>query len=239
MATKKLQVTLIIPTMNEIEGMKWFMPQLKREWYDELIVVDGGSTDGTIEYCQKNNLPLLIQSGKGLPNALDEAFKRSTKEIIVTITPDGNSLPEFIPPSVEKIRQGYDLVIASRYLDKAKSYDDDLFTGLGNKIFTMMINSLFGGRYTDTLVGFRTYRRDAIERMRLYDQDKQGWLKKRYFLMNSWETGSSIRAAKLKLNVCEIPVDEPKRIGGIRKMSVVKNGIGVLLQILDEFVKGK
>jgi hypothetical protein len=75
--------------------------------------------------------------------------------------------------------------------------------------------------------------------MHLYDQHKQGWLKKKFCLMNSWETGSSIRAAKLKMNVCEVPADEPKRIGGERKMSVVKNGTGVLLQILHELIIGR
>jgi hypothetical protein len=131
------------------------------------------------------------------------------------------------------------MTIASRYLGSAKSYDDDLFTRFGNKLFSVMINLLFGAHYTDTLVAYRAYRRDAIEKMHLYDQHKQGWLKKKFCLMNSWETGSSIRAAKLKMNVCEVPADEPKRIGGERKMSVVKNGTGVLLQILHELIIGR
>ena len=228
------QVTLIVPTMNEIDGLKWFMPRLKKEWYDEIIIVDGGSTDGTVKYCVDNNYPIFTQSGKGLTNAQDEAFRRSTKDIIITITPDGNSLPESITQLSEKIREGYDMVIASRYTGTAKSCDDDLITAFGNWLFTTLINILFGGKYTDTLVAFRAYRRDAIERMCLYDQHKQGWLKARLPRMNSWETGSSIRALKLKLKVCEIPSDEPRRIGGTRKMSIIKNGTCALFQILHE-----
>ena len=53
--------------------------------------------------------------------------------------------------------------------------------------------------------------------------------------MNSWETGSSIRAAKLQLKVTEIPGDEPERIGGVRKLSISRNGLGVVLQILFEW----
>lgn len=232
-------VTIIIGTLNEIDGMKWFMPNLKKEWYDELIIVDGGSTDGTIEFCKANGYPVFVQPGRGLPNAYDDAFKRSTKSIIVTVTPDGNSLPEFIPQLIENIRQGYDMVIASRYLGTARSEDDDVFTAFGNRLFTSMINFMFRAHYTDTLVGLRAYRRQAIEAMRLCGQDEQGWLKKRFFEMNSWETGASIRAAKLKLKVSEIPADEPRRIGGKRKLSIIKNGLGVLFQILHEYIIGR
>ena len=239
MAIENEQVSLIVPTMNEIDGLKWFMPRLKKEWYDEMIIADGGSTDGTVEYCRENGYPLLIQTGKGLPNAYDEAYRRVTKGIVVTITPDGNSLPELIPDLVSKIREGYDMVIASRYLGKAKSYDDDLFTGFGNSMFTGMINVLFHADYTDTLVGLRAYRREAMEKMFLPDQHLQGWLKKRFCLMNSWETGSSIRAAKLGLKVTSIPGDEPKRIGGVRKLSIIRNGLGVVLQILHELIIGR
>lgn len=238
MSENDLKVTIIIPTLNEIEGMKWFMPRLKKEWYDELIVVDGHSSDGTVEYCRMNNYPLVFQTGKRLSNAYDNAFSRSTKDIIVTVTPDGSSLPELIPELIAKIREGYDMVIASRYLGEAKSLDDDMFTGFGNRMFTGMINLLFGGRYTDSLVAFRAYRRNAVNRMVLYGQDKQFWLKKKFPDMNSWETASSIRAAKFKLKVFEIPGDEPKRIGGVRKLSIVKNGSGTLFQIIHEFITG-
>ena len=59
------------------------------------------------------------------------------------------------------MREGYDLVIGSRYRDGAKSDDDDWLTALGNWMFTRIVNVLFGTRYTDVLVGFRAYRRSA------------------------------------------------------------------------------
>ena len=45
-----LKTTLFIPVLNELEGSKIIMPRIKKEWFDEIIVVDGGSNDGTVEY---------------------------------------------------------------------------------------------------------------------------------------------------------------------------------------------
>ncbi|MEI8345782.1 MAG: hypothetical protein WCG06_06895, partial [Candidatus Omnitrophota bacterium] len=104
---------------------------------------------------------------------------------------------------------------------------------------TRMANLCFGGHYTDILVGFRAYRRPALERMCLLDQHKELPIKEKFFEMASWETGSSIRAAKLKLKVGEIPADEPARMGGQRKLSIIKNGSGVICQILHELWIGK
>jgi len=228
------KVTLILPTLNEIDGMRWFMPQLENGSIDQIIVADGGSTDGTLEYCREHHYPVLIQSRQGLPNAQEEVFPLIKNEIIVMSTPDGNSLPELIPEMVAKIRQGYDMVIASRYAGTAKSEDDDVMTAFGNRMFTGMVNLFFGGRYTDSLVGFRAYRRSAVLKMGLPRISGQSWITRCFWRMNSWETGSSIRAAKLKLKVCDIPGDEPKRVGGVRKMSIIKSGLGTLFQIIRE-----
>ncbi len=238
MNKKRLPISIILPTLNEIDGMSWFMPRLKEEWYEEIVVCDGGSTDGTIEYCKEHGYPVFIQSGKGLPLGYVEAMKHCTKDIIVFATPDGNSLPELIPELVAKINEGYDMVIGSRYLGSAKSDDDDFFTAIGNRVFTKIINIIFRANYTDTLVGLRAHRRETLLSMKLEHLEQENWLRKNFFQMNSWETGSSIRAAKMKLRVAEIPADEPARIGGVRKLSIIKNGLGVVLQILNEWIIG-
>jgi glycosyltransferase involved in cell wall biosynthesis len=225
-----------MPTLNEVEGLKAVLPGIDRKLFQEIIVADGNSTDGTIEFCREQDLRVVFQNGKGLPNAYECALSATTADAVVIYTPDGNSKADLLPVICEELRNGYDMVVASRYLGEARSYDDDALTALGNRLFTWTVNFLFGVKFTDVLVGLRGYRRDAMERMGLPRMSYENWLRKRFLYMNSWELGASLRAARLGLKVFEIPGDEPKRIGGTRKLSIIKNGTGGLLQVIDDFL---
>jgi glycosyltransferase involved in cell wall biosynthesis len=219
-----MKTTLVIPTLNEIDGMKAIMPKIKREWVDQILIVDGGSTDGTIEYAKENNYEIMVQKTKGIGNGYREALPLVKGDVIITFSPDGNSVPEGIPQLVDKMKEGYDLVIASRYKDDAKSYDDDIFTKIGNKLFTSSINLLFGGKYTDTLVIFRAYKKSIIEELKIDAPHL------------TFEFQISIRAAQKKLRIGEIPGDEPKRIGGERKMKPLHTGYTLILEMFKNFL---
>jgi len=219
-----MKVSLILFTLNEIDGMKAIMPRIKKEWYDQLIIVDGGSTDGTIEYAEKNGHPLFVQKQKGSGAAFREAMEKVTGDIAIVFSPDGNSLPEKIPELLEKMKQGYDIVIVSRYLDGAKSYDDNIITAFGNWFFTSLINLLFGSKYTDVLVMYRAYRKDLVRLLGVATNN------------NSWGSLMLIRATKNKLKIGEIPGDEPARIGGKQKMNPLTYGFRELKAILKEFL---
>jgi glycosyltransferase involved in cell wall biosynthesis len=229
-----MKVTLLIPTLNEIDGMRAIMPRIKREWCDQIIVLDGGSTDGTGEFAVENGLTLHVQKKKGFRNAYTEVWPMIEGDIVITFSPDGNSIPELIPDLIEKMREGYDMVIISRYLKGAKSYDDDTVTAFGNWLFTRTVNVLHGGRYTDAMVIYRAYRTNLIYELEL-DKDEGYEVFERLFRTNiSWEPLLSVRAAKRKLRVTEIPGDEPARIGGTRKLQVLKWGAAYYCQFLRE-----
>lgn len=230
-----MKICLLLPTLNEIDGMSWSVPKIDRALFHEILVVDGGSTDGTIEFAKQQGLKVVTQTGVGIADALYCGFMNTECDAIIEFTPDGNSLPEVLPAVCGKLNEGFDLVIVSRYLEGAKSEDDDVFTGFGNWLFTSTINIVFGGKYTDTLVGYRGISRQAVLRMELHKMAKP-FIRRIFPRMNAWETASSIRAAILKLRVHEIPGDEPKRIGGVRKMSIIKNGLGTLFQIIYDFL---
>ena len=222
--TRPMKTTLLVPTLNEVEGMKAIMPHVKKKWVDEILVVDGGSTDGTVEYARSKGYRVILQKSKGITNAYREALAVAKGDCIVAFSPDGNSLPEVIPALIKKIKEGYDMVIASRYKKGAKSYDDDPVTAFGNFMFTKIINILFGGNYTDTLVMLRAFRKDIVKEIPV-GIPRAGL-----------EPILSIRCAKSKLKVTEIPVDEPKRIGSPRKMIPILNGLDILRLIFSELI---
>ncbi len=219
-----MRVTLLMPTLNEAEALRCIIPRIRREWVDQVLVVDGGSTDGTSVLAREAGYDVVVQKTRGIAAAYADALPSAVGEVIITFTPDGNSLPERIPALVAKMREGYDMVIVSRYREGAKSEDDDAITAFGNWMFTRLINLFFGGRYTDTLVGFRAWKRQ------IYD------LAIRHPGRDDFEPRSAIRCAKLKLRVGEIPGDEPKRIGGTRKMRPFVNGWGIVKIILEEIL---
>lgn len=224
-----MKFTLIIPTVNELAGCRAILPQIKREWVDEIIFVDGHSSDGTYEYLEayakQNDCILIKQKSKGLIQSYFEAMAAAKGDVMIPFSPDGNSLPEKIPVLVAKMKEGYDMVIVSRYCQGAKSEDDDPVTSFGNWMFTTLINVLFGGHYTDTLVMFRAWKRSVVEEGHISAS------------VGGIEPQLAIQCAKRKLKVADIPGDEPKRIGGIRKMSPLKNGLGIIGIIMTEFFR--
>lgn len=229
-----MKVSLIVTTLNEIEGMKAIMPRIKREWVDQIIVLDGGSTDGTIEYSKEQGYFVYVQKQKGFRHAYTEVLPYIEGDVLLTFSPDGNSIPELIPDIITKMREGFDMVIASRYLGPAKSDDDDLVTGFGNWLFTNSINLLHGGKYTDAMVIFRAYRKQIIYDLGLERDEAYTTPEKLFRTKISWEPLLSIRAAKARLKIGEIPGDEPPRIGGERKLRILKWGAAYYFQILRE-----
>jgi glycosyltransferase involved in cell wall biosynthesis len=228
-------VTLLVPTLNEIDGMRVIMPRVRPEWVDQVIILDGGSTDGTIEYAREQGYFVHVQNEPGIRQGYMEALPYITGDVVLTFSPDGNSIPELIPELIDKIASGFDMVIASRYLGPAKSDDDDFLTSFGNWLFTRTVNVLFRAKYTDVMVIYRAYWKDMIAFLDL-DKDASFRTPERFLRTRiSWEPLLSVRAAKTHLRITEIPGDEPARIGGERKLQIWRWGAAYYYQFLREF----
>lgn len=232
-----MKISLVIPTLNEYGGMKVIMPQIDRSMFDQIIVLDGGSTDGTIEYCKEHGYELYIQKKKGVRFAYIEALPLITGDAIITFSPDGNCRAEDLAPLIKEFTEGnYDLVIASRYLDGAKSDDDGALTTFGNWFFTGLCNTLFGYKYTDAMTIFRMYKKQLVYDLELEQDKSYTTFEKMFFTITSWEPMMSARAAKRKLKIGETLGYEPARIAGKAKLQPVRWGLCFLFQFLRDFL---
>jgi len=231
-----MTTTLFIPTLNELEAMRVVLPQIDRSWVDQILVVDG-STDGTADYAREQGCEVVIQKRKGLRWAFIEGFPHVRGDWVITFSPDGNSPVRSIPLLIEKMKAGYDMVIASRYLPPAKSEDDDPMTAFGNWLFTHAINALHGRAwsrpYTDAMVMYRIYRTKLFYELDL-DKEASYAPEKWFGTILGIEPLLSIRAAKKKVEIGEIPEDEPTRIGGKRKLQPFRWGGAYMSQVWRE-----
>ena len=217
-------VDLIVLTLNEIDGLRKIMPCVKKEWVNRIIIVDGGSTDGTVEEAKKMGFEVIPQEGKGHGNAFLTGVRASSADYVIMWAPDGNFEPEEIPKLTEKIRDGFEQVVISRFAKNSINDDAGFWDTFGNKMFAFLTNVFFGGNCTDSLNGSRIISR------KLMDEIKFDALQ-----MNSTEQ-MTIRCLKLGKKMCEIEGYERKRIGGARKMKPISVGASISWTIIKELV---
>ncbi|MCD6038622.1 MAG: histidinol-phosphate phosphatase family protein [Gammaproteobacteria bacterium] len=234
-----MQTTLCVLTLNEIDSIKVIMPQVNKTLFDQILIIDGGSTDGTIQWCEQQGYEIYVQKQRGLRQAYLEALPHIRGDLMITFSPDGNSLTSVLPALINELKKGYDMVIVSRYLGSAKSEDDSMITRFGNWMFTTLINLLHGGHYTDAMVIYRGYKKSLFYDLELIDDKAFKMPEKLFCTRISIEPLLSVRAARAKLKVSEIPGDEPKRIGGERKLQIIRWGLAFLYQIFFELFNKK
>ena len=221
-----MSITIIILTLDEIDGVSVIMPQINKNWAEEIVFVDGGSTDGTVEKAKELGFEVIHQQNKnkGEGNACRIGTDATQSDYIMFFSPDGNDLPEDIPKLIEKTKQGHDVVHISRFGKNSISNDANWFEYFGNKMFTFLVNSFFGGNYTDALNGFRIIKRAFWDELKTDAQ-----------YLNI-EQQTCIRLAKRKIPIYEIESREPDRIGGQRKMRPLTVGAQLSYQIIKEFI---
>ena len=222
-----MTTALIITTLNEIVGVKKIVPKIKKEWVDEIIFVDGGSTDGTIEEAKRMGFKVIIQKQKGHGAAVLEGVNAIKSDNFILFGPDGNDEPEKIPELIEKIKEGYDQVLVTRFGKGSVNLDAGIIDTFGNKMFTFLANVFFGGYWTDTLNESRIISKKAFQELNFDAMD-----------LSSTQQ-MSIRGLKRRQKICEILGNEGERIGGVRKMKPLPVGASLSLRIIKEFIHWK
>jgi glycosyltransferase involved in cell wall biosynthesis len=226
--------TVVVLTLNEIDGVTDVFPKLPTHAIDEILVVDGGSTDGTLEFFAARGVRVIRQERRGRGEAFRLAAQHARHDFLVFFSPDGNEDPQDIPRLIEGLAAGHDMVIASRFMVGASSEDDDKFLfgsrRWGNLTFTWLANVLCrrrGGTWiTDTINGYRAITRAAFARL---SPDAHGY---------AIEFQMSIRALQLGLRVHEFPTQESPRIGrGVSKLNAIPVGLKFLALLVREWAR--
>ena len=222
-----MESTLIILTYNEIEGVSAIFNSIPFNRMDEVIVIDGGSEDGTIEFFRDRGIKVIVQEIRGRGEAFRLAKKEAVGKYLVFFSPDGNEDPADITKLIAKLKEGSDMAIGSRFIKGGHNEEDEVllpWRAWANRLFTLLANIIWNrsGYITDTINGFRAVTKDALERMKI---DAPGFV---------IEYQMSIRAMRLNLRVAEIPTYESNRIGGESTAKSVSTGILFLKFLLRE-----
>lgn len=221
-------ISVVIPTINECQNIKEVIPKLP-EFVDEVVVVDGCSTDGTIEEIKKyrKDAKIIIEKTKGKGVALRRGFKEASGDLIIMMDADGSHDPKELPMLVDPVLNGYDVTKASRTLPGGGSDDFTPFRRFGNKMFVTMVNVLYGANYTDLCYGYRAFKKEALEKILL---ESDGF---------EIETEQSILMLKVGLKIKEVPSFEARRKYGNSRLNSFRDGWKILKIIMGEYIKGK
>ena len=225
-----LKKTLVLYTMNEIQGIKSMFDKIPINIFDQFIVMDNHSDDGTVEFLEEHGVRVIQQKKPGRTNALIEAVGHAIGDIIINLSSDGNEKPEDIPKLLEKFDEGYEMVVASRFLPDSKVDvgDDKLrIRVFGNKLCTYLVNACWGANVTDTTNGLRGITKSCYIKTKLDT------------FSNTENFQLTIRCAKLKMKVAEIPTEELPRIGGVVKSNTTGVMINMIKAFLNELKIGK
>ena len=231
MKKRDSSVSVIIPVFNEertvgdiITRTKNTLEKLKLPY--EVIVVDDGSVDRSLEISQAKEANVLGNTHQGKGHAIRSGFKWAKGNIIVTLDSDGSHKPEEIPLILQCVMEDkVDFAIGSRFFNtEANKAKIPRLNRLGNRIFNSLIGLLTGAKISDSQSGFRAIRSAIIKKMEL---NSRGY---------EVESEMLIKALKMGVRVAEVPITFEQRTVGKSRLDPIKDGIRILNSIITSYL---
>jgi glycosyltransferase involved in cell wall biosynthesis len=227
MTLKVERVSVVIPTLNEAGNILETVTTIRKElaYPNEIIIVDGNSTDGTKEIVKDTNFcRLIVEPRRGYGLALRTGIKNAKGDIVVMVDGDGTYEVRHINRLVDTlINNDAELCQATRMYDLRKAMGFTNF--VANKIITFCFDFFYGQFLSDTQSGFRAISRSALEKVELYEDDM------------AFATEMLVQFAKKGFKMVEVPSSYRARKYGRPKMRRIKSGIEIFTTMVKGFTK--
>ena len=220
-------VTLVIPAKNEAGNIAWVLEQIP-DCVDEIILVDGHSTDATLVTARfsRPDVRVVPQQYAGKGDALRAGFLAASGDILVMMDADGSMSPQEIPHFLYFLRNGYDFVKGSRFVGGGGSLDITPLRRLGNRVLLRLVNTLYHTHLTDLCYGFCAFHRRYLC---FLDLTTPGF---------EIEARMTISAVQAGLRIAELPSFEMPRRHGRSNLRTFRDGTRVLRAVLREHRSG-
>jgi dolichol-phosphate hexosyltransferase len=213
-------VCVLIPTLNEEESIEPVIREFRALGYENILVVDGHSTDATVAKARAAGARIFLQSGSGKGQALKEVFAEIVEEYILLIDGDGTYLPSEADRLLAPVQKGQaDHVVGNR-LENVQGGALKRLNMIGNKMINRFFAAIYGVHLTDILSGYRAFTTDGI---RLLDLSMPGF---------EIESEITIESVKKGLRIIEVPITyRPRPAGTKTKLHPFRDGLKIILTI--------
>ncbi|MCX8126669.1 MAG: glycosyltransferase family 2 protein, partial [Dehalococcoidia bacterium] len=207
-------VSVVICALNEEESLPHVLTRIP-DFVTEVILVDGRSSDGTVEVARKvrPDIKVIVQPGKGKGEALRLGFKEASGDIIVTLDADGTTDPLEMQNMVSPLLQGYDLVKGSRFR-KGLPQKMPKHRIFGNIVLAAFASLLFLRPLTDICSGYLAFWKKSLDRLDFLNSGRP----------TDVESAIILRAIKRGLRIKEVGHVDRGRIAGESKMPSLREG---------------
>ena len=220
-------LTLIIPTKEEVESLPVFIEEIKNLNCKKLIVLQEEDIETKNAISEFNNVKILVQKKNGYGNALIEGINNVDTKYCCIINADGSMDPKYLEQMLNECKDK-DLVFGSRYQKPGGgSDDDDIVTLVGNYFFTFIGNLLYDLKISDILYTYILAKTSSLKNLYLKNGDFRICVE------------LPIKAKFYKMEYICLPSHERERIGGKKKVNAIKDGLLILIEIVKYFFKKK